>query len=508
MTDSKITAPAGAPAISRNVIWNLAGEAAPMLAAVACMPLLIHGLGINRFGILSLAWALVGYLGALDIGLGRALTKLAADKLATGRDEEVPGLFWMAMVLLLAASLVGTAAMAAASPWLIYRALRIPDALRGEALDAFYILALSLPLAITTSAFRGVLAAFHRFDLLNSVRIPLGVAMFVSPLLVLPFSQSLVPAVAALIVIRLVGWFAYLFVCVQGVPGLCRYTGLRLQFVHPLLSFGGWITVSSVVVPTMLYGDRFLITVMLSTAAVAYYAAPCDIVLKLSVLPTAVAGVLFPVFANSFADPTLDRAASLIRRGTNLILVAMFPAALLIVTLAPEGLALWLGHDFSVHSAFVMRWLAVGILINALGGHLPFVLVQAGNRPDIIAKINVIEVPLYFSLLYWLVRQMGLEGAAIAWSLRLAAEAVAFWLAAQKLLPQARRVAAYTLKMLVAALSVVALGAMVPDDIFLKSLFLALSLSGYALVAWLFLLAPEDRQRISLGLRSVYHLPA
>lgn len=506
---SERSALTGAGKVSRNVIWNLAGEVAPLLAAVVSIPLLIHGLGTERFGILSLAWALVGYLSVLDIGLGRALTKLAVDKLAAGITEEIAGLFWTAFALMLVLSLLGGAAMAAASPWLVYHELAIPVGLRHEGLEMFYLLSLSLPLVITTSAFRGLLAALQRFDLLNAIRVPLGVLTFVGPLLAIPFSRKLVPAVAVLVAVRLCAWLTYLFVCLRAVPGLDRCEGplLELENVRPLLSFGGWITVTSIAVPAMLYGDRFVIAAMLSTAAVAYYATPCDIVLRLSILPTAVAGVLFTVFADNFAQADPDRIVSLINRGSNLILMMMFPAILLIVTLAPEGLTLWLGANFSAHSALVLRWLAVGILINSLGGHLPFALLQAGNRPDITAKLALIELPIYFLLLYWLIRQIGLEGAAIAWSLRLTADAVALWVAARNLLPRAGKIAAHIFQMLLAAVAAIAVGAMLPSIVLLKAMFLGFTLSGYGLMSWFYLLTPKDRERILVGLRSAYDMP-
>src|ERR671925_513241 len=67
--------------LARNTLWNLSGYAAPMLVAVFCIPVLISRLGKDRFGVLTLAWALVGYASLFDLGLGRALTQLVAKKL-------------------------------------------------------------------------------------------------------------------------------------------------------------------------------------------------------------------------------------------------------------------------------------------------------------------------------------------------------------------------------------------------------------------------------------------
>ena len=50
----------------RGAIWNLLGQSLPVVAALLFVPLLVGGLGIERFGVLSLAWMLVGYFSLFD----------------------------------------------------------------------------------------------------------------------------------------------------------------------------------------------------------------------------------------------------------------------------------------------------------------------------------------------------------------------------------------------------------------------------------------------------------
>src|SRR5258708_10454016 len=64
--------------LARNAVWNLLSLAAPMLVALGAIPVLIRTLGADRFGILTLAWMLIGYCSLFDLGLGRALTKLGS----------------------------------------------------------------------------------------------------------------------------------------------------------------------------------------------------------------------------------------------------------------------------------------------------------------------------------------------------------------------------------------------------------------------------------------------
>src|SRR5271169_27238 len=93
--------------LARNTIWNLLGNGAPMLVAVFSIPILIQGLGKERFGVLTLAWALIGYASLFDLGLGRALTQLVAKKLGAGEDSEVPTLVWTSLILMLVLGLAG-----------------------------------------------------------------------------------------------------------------------------------------------------------------------------------------------------------------------------------------------------------------------------------------------------------------------------------------------------------------------------------------------------------------
>src|ERR1700731_4320142 len=136
--------------LARNTVWNLLGSGAPMLVAVVCIPILIRGLGKERFGVLALAWALIGYASLFDLGLGRALTQLVAKKLGAGEDREVPSLAWTSLLLMLVLGVAGAAIIILISPWLIHSALNVPDPMEPETLQAFRLLGLSLPFVITT----------------------------------------------------------------------------------------------------------------------------------------------------------------------------------------------------------------------------------------------------------------------------------------------------------------------------------------------------------------------
>src|SRR5215217_3531342 len=147
----------------RNATLNLGGWILPMGVALVTVPLLIRGLGTERFGVLTLSWVIIGYFGLFDFGLGRALTKLLAERIGSDREGEIPELVWTALFLMLVLGIVGALLLAVASPWMVRDVLRVSPGLEAETQRSFQLLAFSLPWVISTAGLLGTLEASQRF---------------------------------------------------------------------------------------------------------------------------------------------------------------------------------------------------------------------------------------------------------------------------------------------------------------------------------------------------------
>ena len=483
---------------TRNVFWNLIGAGAPLLVAIVAIPLLIEGMGLSRFGVLTIAWMVVGYFSLFDFGLGRALTKLVAEKLGNGQLEEIPSLIWTAMSLMAVLGVLGAVVVAAISPWLVNDVLNIPSELQNETLIAFYLLAASVPVVISSTGLRGVLEAHQRFGIVNAVRIPLGIFTFIGPLAVLPFSNSLVPVVGVLVFARLVSWCAYIVLCLRVEPDLRHVSSINRELVRPLISFGGWMTVSNIVSPLMVYLDRFLIGVVLSMAAVSYYATPYEVVTRLLIIPGALMGVMFPAFAAVLVQDR-NRAARLYGRAVNYVFLSLFPMVLIIVAFAYEGLSLWLGNDFAKNSYLVLQLLAIGVFLNSLA-NVPFGLVQSAGRPDLTAKLHVIELPFYLLVLWSLLNTYGIAGVALAWLLRVSVDTAVLFVMANRMVSIGSGQTVRMFYVAGIALIALALGAVIPG-LTTKWIFLLLIITLFTVLAWFYILSSDERDKICNCLR-------
>lgn len=398
----------------RNSLWNLVGQGSPMIVAVFTIPLLINGLGMDRFGILTIVWMIIGYFGLFDLGLGRALVKIVAEKLGSKEEKEIPVIACTALFTMAMLGFVGGLILYLFAPLIVIDLIKIPLNLRDETLDSIQIMALSLPLVITTSGLKGILEAYQQFRLINTICIPMGIYTYLAPLAMLSFSSNLFYTVVLLVIGRIITWIIYLSFCIK----LLKSSTFRIDinFLMPLMSLGGWMTISNIIAPVMLYLDRFLISSLVSVTAVAYYAIPYEIVTKLWIVPTSLMGVIFPALSTSFVkDKTLS--GNLYRKSIKYIFCLLFPIILIIILFGKKGLTIWIGPEFAANSFRIMQLLAIGVLIHSLG-QPSFTFLQAMGKPDITAKLHLIELPLYLSYLWFFIHKYGIEGAAFSWVLR------------------------------------------------------------------------------------------
>lgn len=407
--------------------WSLGALLVPTVVGFVTVPWIVRGFGDERFGVLALAWTLIGYLGVFDFGLGRALTKLVAESLG---DDELPKfgrLVWSALELMAALGLVGGAVLAIVGPWLLLDLVGVPPELGEETRAATYFLAVSLPMVVLSAAFRGILDATQKFGLSTVVRLPLGVANFVAPAVLLFFTRDLAVHIAALVVIRAAALVAFAVLALRAV-GLGAPQRFDVDAARRLFGFGAWITISNVVSPIMVSLDRFFVGGLISVVAVTFYAAPFDAITRVLMIPGSITSVLFPAFSTA-AVRSRERLLALFWGGTDVVFYAVYPVMVVAMFFAPELLRVWLGQAFAEQSTTVLRWLSIGVVANSVAS-VPYAFVQGMGRSDLTAKLHLAEAPAYVVAVVWLAESFGIGGVALAWSLRTTADMLLlFWLA-------------------------------------------------------------------------------
>jgi O-antigen/teichoic acid export membrane protein len=420
--------------LANGSAWNGFGRVFSLLIALIATPLLLHQLGIERWGLFALILAICSTFGILDLGISAALTRALAERIGTPDERKAGRLVVMAFVLLTISGVLGGAAAYSLTPLGVDHMLNVPAYLRGETIAAFHVLAAGIPLIVLNAGMWGVLAAYQRFGLANVINLPISILYYVGPLIALEFHADLVGVTISLVAVRGAQCLVYLALICRTLPELDWSFEFDASLLRGLLSISAWMTLSNTLASLIMQVDRLIVAARLTLTETSYYSAPLDLVLRLIVVPIAIATAFFPAVATSYRTMPA-RSGALLRIGSLAVTAIVWPVCVLLVAFPHELLALWLGREIAGASQYVLLILGLGTYVACMSV-LPSTFTDAIGRPDIGAKIMLVQALIFPGAIIVMIGWLGIEGAAVAWTVRcIISLAVRLWVC-RKLCPQ------------------------------------------------------------------------
>ena len=482
----------------KNSFINLFGYIFPALVAIITLPILINFLGIERFGVLSLAWMITGYFSFFDFGIGRALVKLLSENLSL-KKQIVNELIWTAIIITIFIGIIISLSFYLSSSFLTYRIFKIPFHLQDEVKKSFNILSISIPIILLTIILRGILESYQRFVNISILRIIISSLIYIGPLLVSIYSNNIFYIVSLLVIIRLIELIFYVYFCKSISPDLFNKFKINQSLIIKYLNFGVWMMISNIINPLMYYIDRFTIAAIISLSALTYYIISMEIIIRMMIIPSAICGVLFP--AMSYVLKTnKNHAVTLFYNGIKFTFIVILPIFLCIFFFAREGLTVWLGEEFAEQGANILRILMIGGLINSLS-FFPFSMLHAAGRPDITAKLHIIESPLYLALIWILTTKFGVLGAAIAWTSKTTIDNILlFYLVSKELKITYPKKKTLSLSLIIVSFLIITV--FIPEILYIELIFIIFFSTFISFYIWNKVLNKNDQKYLILKIKN------
>jgi len=389
-----------------------------MFVGIVTVPIYLHLVGGTRYGVLSLVWLFLGYFGLFDPGLSRAASYHIA-RLHNGPAKDRGSVFWTALAVNIVFGLVGGLVLYVVARPLFQWAFKMPADMRTEVMACLPFLAASIPISIISGVLSGALEAREWFGVNNSINVANTFASQLVPLAVAYFhGPDLSWLILAILLTRAIGAIPTFIAVTRALPlghgG--RFEKARLR---GLFSYGGWITVTNFVNPLLTTMDRMLIGSVIGANAVAFYAVPFNLVSRVSVIPGALAGSLFPKLSRG----SKEDAGKLASDAVISLAAVLTPLIVGGIVALPIFMRLWVGASFAAHAIPIGTVLFLGVWMNGLA-YIPYGHLQASNRPDLTAKFHSLELLPFLGMLWFGLHCFGLIGAAWAWTLRVTVDAL------------------------------------------------------------------------------------
>ncbi len=395
--------------VFRNFAINFTGMALPAFVSLVTVPLYIHLLGVERYGVLQLVGICVAYLAVLDLGMGVATEKHVSRARAAPADGATPQIarvVWSAIWTNLATGIAGGILFYVAAHWSLPFLSRLPASQHQEVLDTLPWLAASIPVANLSTVCAATVSGSQRFALLTSCQTIGTFLEQLLPLVSIWLIGPTLPAVFGTIVVVRLATFLALVLAMLNTLRLREVLRPHLPAARDLFRYGCWIALAAVVVAITETLDTAFLGALLGASFVTFYAVPQTLVARLGMLPLSLTRTLFPRLV------TCDRAQAdvMVQKSMRFLTGLYTPIALVAMFAIGPFLDIWVGHELSRISTPIGHMLIVAVWF-AGQGNLLRVLIQAQIRPSIVARLSLFELPFLVIALWLGISWFGLAGA-------------------------------------------------------------------------------------------------
>lgn len=312
------------------------------------VPILLHYIGKNEYGLYQLIGSLIVYFGIMDFGLTDAIVRFYARYHALKDTKRIENL--LAVSLRLYGIVAVVTAMAG---WLCYSSLDIifgQNMTARELLSAkhiFGLLLFNIIISLVTMLFRAIINAEEKFLFLKGTEFLQLVFQPILVLLVLQkypyaFSVALVQTIlnCILIVMRIYYCFAHLHVSIH-------FYKWDRELLHDFQKLALSLFAVSIIDQIFLRSNQVILGAIGGTGAVAVYSIASLVYLNYSALALAISGVYLPHVTTMIAKRTsimeISALFSRIGRVQYFLLLLVLTG---FIIFGQQFIQLWAGKDF------------------------------------------------------------------------------------------------------------------------------------------------------------------
>jgi O-antigen/teichoic acid export membrane protein len=397
-----------------NAIYNLIPQFWFLGLTLFTMPFVLHRLGVDAYGILSIITVVAGYLAFLDLGLNVAVIRFIAAHDAKGERDEINRVTATALAVFSVMALVAVAALLV-SAGLLARLLSVPEQLQSDAALALRLGGISFGLNLVMGVFSAVPRALQRFDVVNLLNVVIGTLQIGVTVILLAIGQGLLAIMVWSCVLAALSLIVYLLVARRLLPTISVRPRFDAEKFRELYRFSGFVMISNFTGVAAGHSEKLLLGGLAPIAQVTFYAVPFNIVSRVQMLiPSNLFAVLFPAFSAMSVTEKRETIQDAYLRAFKFILLAVAPITILLVFFGGDLLRLWIDADMARNGGPPLAVLAVAVLINA-PAWVSVTTGQSLGRPALVAGAQVVHLLVLIVSGLLLVPHYGALGAALAW---------------------------------------------------------------------------------------------
>ena len=400
--------------LTRNVIYNTAGQAAILVISVVAVRYIFRGLGDDAFGIIVFNLILTTVLSsALELGISATIVRQVSSHFETDRDyvrdlvRTASLLYWGFGALLFVVILI-------AAPFLVTQWVNLRSMDAGTAATMLRILSVTslvtLPKVLYASVFRGR----QRMELNNAIDVGTALLQQAGIVVLVLTGSTAYPVAAWISASATLGIIAYVLVAARVAGWRSLVPALSTTVIRRNIGFTGHMMVISATSLVQSQAPQVIVSKLLPIVQFGYYEFVTSTVNRATLAANAVAQAAFPSLSGLFAAG--DRPG-LLRQYTKLQDLVCYSTLPLFTAITFAALPVY-AYVFNSSAAQELllptAFLCLGTWMNATIS-IPYMLSVAIGKPEIASRLNVYALFVVLPVTVVLILLFGLPGAAFSW---------------------------------------------------------------------------------------------
>lgn len=404
--------------VKRNIVANYVGQGVASLLSLALVPVYVGYLGIEAYAIVGLFVVLQGWMALLDLGmtptLGREMARFTAGTVGVQHIRDLLRsieAIYLSMALLVALGLTFGAPLLASS-W-----LRVETLPLATVTGALSMLGIVVALRFCEGIYRGGLMGLQQQVWVNVATVALNLLRSLGALAVLAWVAPTVTAfflwqgLVSLLTLAVLA--ARLHSSLPKAPRRGRFSSRALRDIG---GFAGGVFGISLLAVLLTQVDKLLLSRLLPLAEFGYYMLASTVVGGLWLLGGPVVMAIGPKLVRLHEAGNVPGLALTYHKASQLVTVAIVPAALVLACFAQGVVLAWSGDPvLAARTAPILALLAIGTGLNA-SMQVPYQLQLAAGWTSLAMRVNIVAVAVMVPLLLWSVPRYGPVAAAMVWA--------------------------------------------------------------------------------------------
>jgi O-antigen/teichoic acid export membrane protein len=399
-----------------NAAANWAGFVSQVVVTLVAAPILIHGLGDDRYGLWALVESILAYLSLFDLGIAASLVRYVARFEAESDQKSLNRMFNTSLALFAGAGLAVMAVVSAlAVGW--SNPLGAPEQFAWEVRILLLLLGANLAAGLPLGVFPTVLDGLGRYPVKTIIRTSCLLVRTVVVISVVRSGHGLIALAIVSLVFTAVENGAHAYAVRRYLPGLrISLAWVDRSTFRLIRGYSAYSFLAMIAGRVSFQTDAIVIGAFLAPKAITFFVIGARLVDYTKSLFRSITTVLTPAVSALDARGHVEAIRDILVDGTRYVLWIVVPIELGLLLLGKPFLALWLGPEYANLSTLSLQILSIPMAL-VVAQFVAARILYGVDRVRQFALTVTVEAGVNLALSLLLVRRMGIEGVALGTAL-------------------------------------------------------------------------------------------